>query len=69
MAELASDACVRCGGSLESYGVEKLRTGGSSGGRKLLFGELAEVGEDLIPLELLACTACGSVEFRLPQER
>ena len=69
MAELAPDACLRCGQNLESYGVEKLRTGGSSGGWKLLFGEFAELGEDLIPLELLACPACRSVEFRLPQER
>jgi hypothetical protein len=69
MGEPAPDACIRCGGNLESYGVEKLRTGGSSGGWKLLFGELAELGEDLIPLELLACATCGSVEFRLPQGR
>ena len=65
----AVDACLRCGGTLQSYGVEKLRTGGSSGSWKLIFGEFAELGEDLIPLELFACDACGSVEFRLPQDR
>ena len=53
---------------MQPYGVEKLRTGGLSGGWKLLFGEFAELGEDLILLELLACDACGSVEFRLPQK-
>jgi hypothetical protein len=69
MSQAAPDACLRCGGDLQSYGVEELRTGGSSGGWKLIFGELAELGEDVIPLELLGCAACGTVEFRLPQKR
>ncbi len=60
------DGCLRCGGVLESMGVEKLRTGGTGGGWKLLFGEWAELGEDMIPLELLACRRCRHVEFRLP---
>jgi len=48
-------------------GVETFRTGGTSGGWKLLFGELAELGEDMIPLEILACGNCRRVEMRLPQ--
>jgi hypothetical protein len=62
----ADDACLRCGGPLESMGVEKFRTGGTSGGWKLAFGELAELGEDTLSLELLACRNCRHVEFRLP---
>jgi hypothetical protein len=64
--EPARDACLRCGGVLESMGVERFRTGGTSGGWKLLVGELAELGEDMVPLELLACRRCRQVEFRLP---
>ena len=62
----ADDACLRCGGPLDSIGVEKFRTGGTTGGWKLLIGEWGELGEDMIPLELLACRRCRHVEFRLP---
>ena len=60
------DGCLRCGGPLESSGVVEFRTGGTTGGWKLLFGELAELGEGTIPLELLGCRRCRHVEFRLP---
>jgi hypothetical protein len=61
------DSCLRCGGVLTSMGVETFRTGGTSGGWKLLFGEMAELGEDMIPLEVFACRNCRRVELRLPQ--
>jgi hypothetical protein len=61
------DNCLRCGGVLTSMGVETFRTGGTSGGWKLLFGEMAELGEDMIPLEVFACGNCRRVELRLPQ--
>ena len=51
---------------MSSGGVEQLRVGGTSGGWKLLFGEWAEVGEDMLPLELLVCPNCRRVEFRRP---
>ncbi|HEX9377689.1 MAG TPA: hypothetical protein VGB19_15805 [Actinomycetota bacterium] len=63
-----STACLRCGTGLESHGVEQIRIGGTSGGWKLLFGEWAEMGEQMIPLELLACPSCRTVEFRLPDQ-
>jgi hypothetical protein len=62
-----ADTCLRCGGVLTSMGDETFRTGGSSGGWKLLFGELAELGEDMIPFEVFACGNCRRVEMRLPQ--
>ena len=62
----ATDACLRCGGPMTSMGVEEFRVGGTSGGWKLLFGEWAEVGEDMLPLELFACSACHRVELRVP---
>jgi hypothetical protein len=60
------DACLRCGGALTSMGVDQFRTGGTSGGWKLLFGELAELGEETLPLEVFACGRCRRVEFRVP---
>jgi len=62
------DACVRCGGPLKSIGVEQFRVGGSSGGWKMLFGEWAELGEEMLSLEVLACLRCRRVEMRIPEE-
>jgi len=51
---------------MTNAGVEQIRVGGTSGGWKLLFGEWAEVDEDMLPLELLVCSNCRRVEFRRP---
>jgi hypothetical protein len=60
------NTCLRCGGTIQSAGVEQLRVGGTSGGWKLMFGEWAELGEEMIALEMFACATCRHVEFRLP---
>ncbi len=59
-------ACLRCGGPLSSIGVEQFRIGGTSGGWKLLFGELAELGEEMLALEVFACQTCRRVDLRVP---
>ena len=64
-ASVSWDTCLRCGGPLQSMGVEQFRVGGTSGGWKLLFGEWAELGEEMLPLELLACGRCRRVEMRV----
>src|SRR5262245_33532774 len=48
------EACLRCGSRLDYIGVEDFRTGGTTGGWKLLFGELAELGEGMLKLEVRA---------------
>jgi hypothetical protein len=62
------NACVRCGGPLKSIGVEQFRVGGSSGGWKLLIGEWAELGEEMLSLEVFGCLRCRRVEMRIPEE-
>lgn len=62
------DKCLRCGEPLYSFGVDDFRLGGTSGGWKILFGEWAELGEDMMALEVLACQKCGKVELRVPAE-
>jgi hypothetical protein len=62
----AADACLRCGGTMTSMGVEKFRVGGTSGGWQLLFGSYAELSEDTLPLEAFACSVCHRVELRVP---
>ncbi len=61
--------CPRCGQPLEPLGVRTFRTGGTTGGWKLLFGEWAELGEEMLPLEVYACPACGKLEFYLARRR
>ena len=58
--------CIACKGELRSIGTEEFRVGGTTGGWKLLFGEWAELGEDMLSFEVLACTACRRVELRAP---
>ena len=61
------DACLRCGAELHSLGKTALRTGGSGGAWKLIFGELAELGERTMNVEMLACPRCRRLELRLPE--
>jgi hypothetical protein len=65
---IPGDRCLRCGQPVTSLGIERFRIGGTSGGWKLLFGEFAEVGEEMIDLEIYACRTCRHVEFRLPPD-
>jgi len=37
--------CIWCGEQMQSVGVREFRTGGTTGGWKLVFGEWAELGE------------------------
>jgi len=50
-------------------GIEQFRVGGTSGGWKLAFGELAELGEGMIEFEVQACERCGRVELRIPRRQ
>ncbi len=63
---MTSDACLRCGRPLTEWGVLEFRTGGTGGAIKLLIGELGELGEEMVPLHLRYCAACGQVDVRLP---
>jgi len=63
----SGDAYLRCGAELQSLGETTLRTGGSGGAWKLIFGELAELGEGTMKIELLACPRCRRLELRLPE--
>lgn len=61
--------CLRCGAAIQSMGVEEFRVGGTTGGWKLLVGEWAELGEEMLKLEVLACGSCGKVELRMAPKR
>ena len=59
-------SCLRCGAELEPIGTEAFRVGGTSGGWGLVFGQLADIGEGMLDLEVFACAACRKVELRVP---
>lgn len=61
------DRCAACGGELASFGVERLRVGGTSGGWHLVFGDWVELTEGLIDVEIHACRDCRRIEFRVPR--
>ena len=65
MEEIAK-RCVACGHELMFAGVKSFRTGGSSGLTTFFFSQWAEVSEELLPLALYGCTACGRIELFLP---
>jgi hypothetical protein len=55
--------CYSCGAEMQFTGEAPFRVGGTSGGWKLLFGELAELGEQMLPLYIYICPQCGKVEL------
>jgi hypothetical protein len=63
---IPDDRCVRCRSELTDWGIHDFRTGGITGGKKLLFGEWGELGEELVQFHLRYCSACGQVDIRLP---
>jgi hypothetical protein len=65
--DASGERCLRCGSELHSLGETDLRTGGSRGAWKLIFGEWAELGEGTMRVELLACPQCRRLELRLPE--
>jgi predicted RNA-binding Zn-ribbon protein involved in translation (DUF1610 family) len=60
--------CPSCGGELQFAERADFRVGGTSGGWKLLFGELAEIGEGMIPLNIYVCPQCGRIELFADEE-
>lgn len=64
-----SKKCCNCGASVEYLGLRKIRFGGTTGGWKIVLGHWAELGEDMIELELWLCSGCRRVDFYLPQNR
>jgi hypothetical protein len=48
---------------MESLGQLPIRTGGIGGGWHLLLGELADMTEGVLPLDVYRCPRCRRVEF------
>jgi hypothetical protein len=57
-----------CGGAMQFAEKASFRVGGTSGGWKLLFGEWAELGESMIPLDIYVCPQCARIESFADEE-
>lgn len=55
--------CSSCESPMKSLGQIPIRVGGTSGGWHLLFGNLADVSEDVVSLDASRCDRCKRVEF------
>ncbi len=55
--------CNSCGAWMQFAGEAPFRIGGTGGGWKLLFGEFAELGEQMLPLYIYVCPECGKIEL------
>jgi hypothetical protein len=60
--------CRTCDVEILFAGEAPFRTGGTSDGWKLLFGEWAELGEEMLPLYIYLCPKCGRIELFANEE-
>jgi hypothetical protein len=62
------EKCQTCSLDMEFVERASFRVGGTSGGWKLLFGEWAELGESMIPLNVHVCPKCGRIGLFADEE-
>jgi hypothetical protein len=48
---------------MQSLGAIPIRVGGTSGGWHLVFGELADLGEKTLTLDVFRCNQCRRVDL------
>jgi hypothetical protein len=55
--------CYICKGELEFLGQVPIRTKGTGAVAKLFFGQLAEISEEMLPIDFFRCKLCGHLEM------
>lgn len=55
--------CFLCKSQMQSLGAIPIRVGGTSGGWHLVFGELADLGEKTLTLDVFRCNQCRRVDL------
>jgi predicted nucleic-acid-binding Zn-ribbon protein len=63
MEQNTAPSCPRCNVTLRGLGQLPIRTGGVGAGWHFLFGEWADMGESVRPLDIYRCEKCGRLEF------
>lgn len=60
--------CSYCGQDAQYVFTARFRSGGTSGGIKLLIGEWGELGEEMIPMYVFVCPNCAKIELFATEE-
>ena len=55
--------CFACHSPMQSLGQVPICIGGTSGGWHLLLGQVADLSEDVLPLDVYRCPKCRRVEL------
>ncbi len=60
--------CSRCGAVTEDFGVQKLRIGGVGGEWSYLIGDVVEIEQETLPVQVHICSNCGNVELMATEQ-
>ena len=63
MSESKAKKCYSCGREMQLAQKVPFRIKGTPGMWKLLFGELAELGEEMLSLDVYVCPSCGEIRL------
>jgi len=55
--------CFLCKTPMQALGAIPVRVGGTTGGWHLVFGELADLGESKLTLDMYRCNQCRRVDI------
>lgn len=55
--------CPSCGVEMQLAQQLRFRIGGTRGEWKLIVGNWAELGEELLPLNIYVCSQCGRIDL------
>ena len=55
--------CHSCGTEMQFVQKTPFRTGGTTGKWKLMFGDLAELGEGMLIFDVHICPSCGEIRL------
>jgi RNA polymerase subunit RPABC4/transcription elongation factor Spt4 len=55
--------CSRCGTVLEDYGIQTLRIGGIGGEWSYIVGNVVEIEQGTLPVQIHICPKCGKIEL------
>jgi len=58
--------CYHCSTPLELVGEEDFRTGGTTGFAAMFLGNINQLSEGILALQMYRCPSCGHVDFFLP---
>jgi ribosomal protein L40E len=53
---------------MEDYGTQKFRIGGVGGELSYLIGDIVEIEQETLPVQVHICPKCGKVEFTATEQ-